>query len=631
VDQAVARALAKVPADRYPSGSAFVAALRSSGAGISHRRRVPMLIAAGLVAALTLGAVAIGLAPHRSSRPAGYRPLQLTYTGLASSPVLSPDGSQVAYSESHCDERQQCRVDLVIRETASGDGRVVVANLQFGAFWRWSPNGLWLLGFIGEPGQSWHALVLSRLGERLRDLGAYYKVDFIAGDTLAALSSPATRGGFANLDLLSATSAQRYGNLRLRAPVVSGLVVPVNLLVSPDARWIVMTWFTRDRVFDVTLHDRSGQLLDSLHNLPSADMRWDAASRVLLQRLSQSESLTGAAFGRLLVDARGRRFGRLDTLQISPVINANSGYDFSADGHSLVVATTQQGHYELWSAERRNTTYRPVRRLLRTSEGSGAWITRDGRTIVYHLHRGGDPGTVSWWAMPFDSGPARQLGSSQLGHEFILSLDGATLFAQQISNGRSQILAYDIAGGPARTLVELRDTNVALVESANGGVAVLNGRSDSLRIYSASGTPLQSLTIPQGVGLAYLFGAPDGSAYAFPGKDIELDPDGNWVFHFNRLDVRTGTIRPLAQVGLAGFGWYLWGSTGLLLEGRRTREWQSGLYRVPLDSSPLVRLGTLPFGDRGSCTMDNDGSRVACQVSNPVSDLYIIRDFDAAR
>jgi TolB-like protein len=72
VDAAVAKALAKVPADRFGSAAEFAAALTASGVGPSVSRRRPAVIAAGVGGALLLAAIAGLWQPWR--RPAKATP-----------------------------------------------------------------------------------------------------------------------------------------------------------------------------------------------------------------------------------------------------------------------------------------------------------------------------------------------------------------------------------------------------------------------------------------------------------------------------------------------------------------------------------------------------------------------------
>ena len=111
IDSAVTRALAKVPADRYASAADFVAALGASPAApaMHHARRTAAWasLALATVAALVLVGIRYGRRDASRTTPlaAGTATddrIQVTTTGHASWPVLSPNGGQVVYvEESH--------------------------------------------------------------------------------------------------------------------------------------------------------------------------------------------------------------------------------------------------------------------------------------------------------------------------------------------------------------------------------------------------------------------------------------------------------------------------------------------------------------------------------------------------
>ena len=105
VEVAVTRALSKAPADRFPSVAEFAAALTDQLAAppvtqsSAGRRRVRRAVAAVAgIAALVLAVAAVGKLLRQHS-PAIAMQRQLTFTGRARLPAISPDGKWVAYVE----------------------------------------------------------------------------------------------------------------------------------------------------------------------------------------------------------------------------------------------------------------------------------------------------------------------------------------------------------------------------------------------------------------------------------------------------------------------------------------------------------------------------------------------------
>jgi Tol biopolymer transport system component len=135
IDNAVARALAKVPADRYSSAAELAAALQRQE--ISRRiptRQVAALL--GVLLVLGLGAATTYLfRGHTPNLPVAQR--QLTYTGRAGQPAISPDGRRVAYVTSNR--------SLVVQPLDGGDPVTLVPPARFLYNPRWTRDGAAIL------------------------------------------------------------------------------------------------------------------------------------------------------------------------------------------------------------------------------------------------------------------------------------------------------------------------------------------------------------------------------------------------------------------------------------------------------------------------------------------------------
>src|SRR5882762_6507268 len=144
VESAVARALEKTPADRFPSAAAFAVALQGSvpvhrAEPASRRLRVALM---ALAAALALAAAYLLLRP--SPTLAIGRSEQITAEpGLEIQPALSPDGQLVAYAAGTAGHMR-----IFIRPVAGGGGRTIPLSDDSTAVEthpRWSPDGSRLL------------------------------------------------------------------------------------------------------------------------------------------------------------------------------------------------------------------------------------------------------------------------------------------------------------------------------------------------------------------------------------------------------------------------------------------------------------------------------------------------------
>ncbi|HKK93355.1 MAG TPA: serine/threonine-protein kinase [Longimicrobiales bacterium] len=211
VDAAIRKALERVPVDRFGTAREFAAALADPGfrygeipgevAGGVSRRAVAGVGLLALVlggAAGLLAAGAFGIGGGEDGAPAfdpAVRPLQVTFSGEALRPAISPDGEWVAHVDrSEClnETFVTCRVSVVVRGREGGqpltlaEGLVEVWDLRF------SPDGE-SVAFIGgyDDGREF-VFTVSRLGGAIRPVGEALPFDFDPdGTAIWTMATPA--------------------------------------------------------------------------------------------------------------------------------------------------------------------------------------------------------------------------------------------------------------------------------------------------------------------------------------------------------------------------------------------------------------------------------------------------------
>jgi serine/threonine-protein kinase len=146
VDTAVAKALEKLPGDRYASADDFARALATPGGRrlpfVHSRRWVPIALG-GAVA--TVAALAAAFMVTRKAAPTPPDRVQLTFTGNAMAASLSPDGARLAFGEKQCDGAGYCTYQVVIQDT-DGRNRLVVSRNATHVFrTAWTPDGHYLV------------------------------------------------------------------------------------------------------------------------------------------------------------------------------------------------------------------------------------------------------------------------------------------------------------------------------------------------------------------------------------------------------------------------------------------------------------------------------------------------------
>jgi eukaryotic-like serine/threonine-protein kinase len=224
VEVAVTRALAKAPADRFSSMAAFIEALsRNEPKRRSITPRVAALVG-GVAALAAVLLLAFQLRPRPAAVPNVSR--QMTFTGRASDPALSPDGKSVVYVSTN--------QSLAVQRLDGRDPVVLVPPSRWVFSPRWTNDGKAIL-FCMMPDSNRLAatwMIPSTGGvprEVLPDIDA-----FDAGpDSTTAVQSQQEQHEIRVMDLRSGHPRQT-----LRIPDSLGQVYELDW--SPDQRWIAM-------------------------------------------------------------------------------------------------------------------------------------------------------------------------------------------------------------------------------------------------------------------------------------------------------------------------------------------------------------------------------------------------------
>src|SRR6185437_8635887 len=197
VDEAVSKALAKTPADRFASAGEFARALEVKSApatpsaatpGATHAPRRRTAIVAG-IAVIALAAIAAGgvyayrgRSPARVSSAMLGQKTQLTVSGAVLVPAISPDGKQLAYVTKHC-ATAGCTFSVVVQDVGGSTTRTILEGETSAYYLEWSPDrrNLDMQGTInGRAG----TYLLSALGGAPRFLTGGVATFYAGGDSL---------------------------------------------------------------------------------------------------------------------------------------------------------------------------------------------------------------------------------------------------------------------------------------------------------------------------------------------------------------------------------------------------------------------------------------------------------------
>jgi Protein kinase domain/WD40-like Beta Propeller Repeat len=342
VDEAVAKALAKTPADRFSSAGDFVRAL-DAGAKTAARpaaaaRRNPVVLAVGAAAGvLVLGAAAFaarGMFGHKEARASLGQKTQLTVSGGVYVPAISPDGKQLAFVTRACGTGG-CTYSVVEEDVGGTTTRSILDNATSVYEIQWSPDRRNLI-LNGTVGGRYGTYLISALGGPPRFLTPGAASFYADGDSL--LLGPAQQPDSVYVVGVSGLDGVRRDSIVVRGKG-QGLAA---LSVIPGTRWIVTLVLQAPHGLWQII-DRSGKVADRVVNactcggIGSIDAVW-------LQRLGDA---AGESIVRIGID---RNTGRLSASQDTMVTALFTNFSVTADGSKMVM---DEGtlEYGVWATD----------------------------------------------------------------------------------------------------------------------------------------------------------------------------------------------------------------------------------------------------------------------------------------
>ena len=648
--QIVARCLEKRPSDRFQSAGELLAALEplatpSTGitpaetAPVARGGRRPKWIvpagAAAVIAAIAVGGFAfVKRGGSTVTRAAALERVQLTTSGRARSPVLSPDGKLVVYTERSCAaDTLPCKVRLVMQDVATGARQPVSDTLDRIVALEWSTTGAWLLVRAADAaaGENVGLYVMSHLGGPRVPMG-YVATFSPTGDTVVSLGDGILRGRKA-VTARSYVAPWTLATDSLVLSVPDSAILVGRIALSTDRRWLAATWeLAGQRNSVLTIHDQAGRAVASRTLENGAPLGvWSGSS--LLRPV-----LVGGQGGieRMPVDPRTGALGSLDTL----MLGANSALppiSRSTDGLALAFGESHGGESALSTLESASATrpYRVARRVLADPSLNGAQLSPDGATVVYAVTVAAGSGRRDQLlVMPFVGGTARLLAAPYENLvNFAISADSRRItVATGDGPGRARLASYDLASGREVASARWREKVVRVFSTSVGPGILVDG---SLVFLDSSLTQTKRVAIPVNLGavVSDVMSSSTRPAAAASFQPLDLGstfgPDRNFHTALYTVDTsgRFSRAGEDASWNVYGHWWLADGS--FRLYGNLGTDQRFGIYRMGGADGTQRLVGLVPFHDMLEMSLSADGRRGVVVTRPEISDVWLVRNFGA--
>jgi serine/threonine-protein kinase len=636
VDAAVARALSKSPADRFPTAAAFVQALDDRGqlATPWSRRRVVALSVTAIGVATVAAVIALGARSRSAEAPvrAG-RVTHLTRDPtLELDPALSPDGRAIAYAAGPPGDMR-----IYVRQIDGGRPIAIAEALHEHQRWpQWSPDGARIVFQVG------HA-------ERENDVrtrpNGIYLVPALGGaprplvqDSVWSAITPAwspdgSRIAFVRAAGVIGTAIQTIsaegGEPRMLADSADE---PHELRWSPDGSMIA--YVSQNPRFALGTAHLGNDAPTSIWVIGVASGKrhritagtaidespvWMNDGRALLFVSSHDGSRD---VYRVRLSANGDAAGTPE--RITSGLNAH-GIDLSRDGRTLAYsAFTSYSH--IWSVPVPTSGTASLSSATQITTGDetieGIALSSDGRWLAFDSDRSGN-GDI--WKTSVDGGQPVQLTTHPSG-DYVQdwSFDDKEIAFHSFRTGKRQIFVMTADGTGAQRVTSTAE-QVANPEFSPDALSIAFeiyiGVRNEILISSrarrgAAWGPPRPLTTHGGSDPSW---SPDGRLIAYV-------RDGLWVVAPNGSGDRMVVPGRTGETGIApAFAYWSADSRTIYYKAYDEQE-RSGIWAVPTSGGKprlLIRFDD-PARPSNRREFATDGKRLYFTIAQPESDIWLM-------
>ena len=628
VDSAVAKALAKLPADRYATAGDFARALLTEAPperrADASRRWVPMALGGGLAIVIVITALIVPRKP--SARPLPDR-VQLTLTGNSIAPSLSPDGTRLAFAEEACNQAGSCTYQLVIQDR-DGTGRLILTrNIGYIYKTQWTHDSRFIEFSGSYPPLRHGSFAVSTLGGETRFLGCCVN-DLLAGDT-SFLHGGGTAPGIdrAWVRRITVHDGQIVDSIPIPVRETNAPYYVVGLSI-PD-RLIVALGKTSETQPELVLSDFRGHVIDRL--TPSFTSpgraffsRWVPAKQKLL--IASQRELGGSEFDMLTMNVTASAIGP-DVDTVFSGLQLGSGIvDVSPDGERLVyTAGPVETSLSTIDVDRTGQTRLATTQMLSSTTRLRGRISPSGDRIL--LARDAPRGGIhasQFSIVPRNGGVESQISIAVENLlDFAWAPDGAgIMYLHGIGGKKIRLIETDTTGRGLREIARLEQSAATAFQPLpDSGVWIMPGGRHSFSVIHRVGKGDVTFDLPPWIAaIGSISHSPDAKSLVVEGSNRSGDS-----VVVATVDIETGRFTRIGGFAGSDPKQVAWLEDGPTMSIFREPQGAWALYRIPR-GLPAQRLGFLPH-TRADFTVSKDGKHVAMFRYVDKNDVYMIRNF----
>jgi serine/threonine protein kinase/Tol biopolymer transport system component len=561
-----------------------------------------------IIAGLAAIILAVIFLPHRAP-PQKVAPVyrQITFTGNATEPAVSPDGKFLAYA----DRMSAFENRLMIQDLAGGQAIEVYHGMRLGGL-RWSPDGSELLFTDQTSDSTGIGYIVPRLGGKPRqNPGAYYAAWTPDGSRLLTYSDEESQFLFVN------KKTGESNPVPLELPPLTTLL---EFDLSPSGKFIAFTLMENQgaSLWIVGADGKGPNRIFGNESWPGSP-RWSPRGDAVYFQLS-GQKLTECVKMPVSPDT-GKPSGPLS--KVLEEREVESTFSLTGDGRHMFYAQKNEVQ-SIWSATPEGSGQGQkvvVKRLTSgTMQNAAPSLSQDGQFVAY---TSGTGETRNIYVMPAEGGPSQQITFMDASNAApVWSPDGKEIAFYSFEGDTTKIWKVGAAGGQPHLFAKSKGMWPSWAPGRE--ILIMAGRENNLNFIdpaTEAETPLFK-TLPEG-NPHWPINSPDGrralTRWYKSQSDLGLwiiprdgspgvllrkgdlipigwSPDGKWVFAQDRVAGGLDIIVFSTESG----------------EGRL-------LYKVPFDAE----MGQ-PSG-RGHTV---DGKRFVTASRRIQSDVWVMENFD---